>query len=96
MKSAMAITAMFLTVNVACAQQGQKPVDGNEKKTPPKFEELLSQMDSNKDGMLARAEVKGPLSNNFDKIDADHNGLITAAEMKAASKPQGPPPPAKN
>jgi Ca2+-binding EF-hand superfamily protein len=92
MKSLLALTAVFLLVNVACAQQGPSNTDGKEKKGPPKFEDLLFKMDANKDGMLAKTEIKGPLLERFDKIDKDQDGLLTAEEMKAAPKPQGAPP----
>jgi hypothetical protein len=91
LKHLLALIGIFLTINIACAQQGPTNADGKEKQGPPKFEDLLLKMDANKDGMLAKAETKGPLLENFDKIDLDHNGFLTAAEMKAAPKPKSPP-----
>ena len=47
----------------------------------PTLEELLSQMDANKDGKLQKAETKDtPLENFFDNNDTDHDGSITKAE----------------
>jgi Ca2+-binding EF-hand superfamily protein len=46
-------------------------------------------MDSNKDNTLSKAEVKGPLKNDFDTIDLDKDGFISKEEMKKAPKPEG-------
>ena len=59
--------------------------------------ELMSKMDANKDGKLSKEEVKGPLSNDFDKIDTDGDGYLSLEELNSAPKPerggnrQGPP-----
>ncbi|MEO1263815.1 MAG: EF-hand domain-containing protein [Bacteroidota bacterium] len=54
----------------------------------PQFSDLLSEMDGNKDGKLSKAEVKGPLQNNFSEIDKDNDGFISETEFESA-----PPPP---
>jgi len=56
-------------------------------KKPPTFSQLLAHMDENKDGQLAKAEVKGPLSNDFDAVDTDKDGLISKVEFDKAPKP---------
>ncbi len=45
-------------------------------------------MDTNDDGKLSKKEVKGPLKNNFLKVDTDEDGFITEEEMKKAPKPK--------
>ena len=40
--------------------------------------ELMTKMDANKDGKLSKDEVKGPLSNDFDKYYSEYNYLNTS------------------
>ncbi len=56
----------------------------------PSFNELLQEMDANKDGRLARAEVSGPLKQDFAKIDTNSDGFISQAELEQAPRPQRP------
>lgn len=56
----------------------------------PQFADLLAEMDGNKDGKLAKAEVQGPLQDNFSDIDKDGDGFISEAEFKSAPPPQRP------
>ena len=53
-------------------------------------------MDTDNDGMLSKAEVKGPLANDFSKIDSNSDGKISLTELKNAPKPQGGKPPRRN
>ena len=50
-------------------------------------------MDSNKDNKLSKKEVKGPLKDDFSKVDTNKDGFITKEELKKAPKPErkGPP-----
>ncbi|MFK7809202.1 MAG: EF-hand domain-containing protein [Saprospiraceae bacterium] len=66
------------------SQNRQQPRGGER----PEFSELLSKMDTNGDKKLSKAEIQGPLKNNFDKIDTDGNGFITAEEFKNAPSPK--------
>ena len=63
----------------------------DERKKPPKFEELIKKMDADKDGKISKAEAKGPLKNGFEKIDANEDGFITEEEFKKAPKPKRGP-----
>ncbi|TLP79162.1 EF-hand domain-containing protein [Maribacter sp. ACAM166] len=63
----------------------------SDRKEPPSFTELLKQMDKNEDGKLSKNEVKGPLKNDFAKIDTDKNGFISKKELENAPKPKGRP-----
>lgn len=57
----------------------------------PQFADLLVQMDEDNDGKLSKAEVKGPLQNNFSDIDKDGDGFISETEFKSAPPPQRRP-----
>lgn len=75
-------------------QRGNKQQqEGREQNSRPSIEQLLSHMDANKDGKLSKKEVKGPLANDFDKIDTDEDGYVTKEELENAPKQdrQGPP-----
>lgn len=83
--SAMLAAALFgcsSTKNAAANRQ---------RKGGPSTTKLLAQMDSNGDGKLSKSEVKGPLANDFAKIDLDSDGFITAAELDKAPQPNRPP-----
>ncbi len=49
---------------------------------PPSPEKMIERSDTNKDGVLTKDE--SDLRGNFDKIDADSDGKVTAEELKAA------------
>jgi hypothetical protein len=40
-------------------------------------------MDSNRDGQVSATEHRAAMLVNFDRLDTDHNGTVTAAELKA-------------
>ena len=44
---------------------------------------LLGRMDSNRDRKISPAEHRAAMLLNFDRLDTDHNGIVTVAEMKA-------------
>lgn len=71
---------------------GQNQSDGKQQ-GPPNFAQLLAEMDANKDGKLAKSEVKGPLLNDFSKIDTNEDGYISEEEFEKAPKPEGGRPP---
>ncbi len=76
-----------LTVFMSINSFGQS--DKRQEKNPPTFSELLKEMDANKDGKLSKKEIKGPLKDDFSKIDTDEDGFITEKEFKKAPKPKG-------
>lgn len=47
----------------------------------PSIDQLFEQMDANKDGKLAKTEVKGPLLDMFSKIDTNDDGYLTKEEL---------------
>jgi len=57
-------------------------------KTPPTAKELLKEMDKDEDGKLSKAEVRGPLKDDFKKIDTNEDGFLTIEELEKAPKPK--------
>jgi len=55
----------------------------------PTFKDLLAQLDTNEDGKLSEAEVKGSLKENFAQLDKDEDGCLSEAELKKAPKKLG-------
>lgn len=74
--------------------EGRPPGGGQEggqrggQRGAPSFAQLLTEMDANQDGRLAKSEVKGPILNDFAKIDTDGNGFISKEELENAPRPQ--------
>ena len=66
-------------------QHDQRPEEGDR----PSIAEMLAEMDSDGDGKLSESEVKGPLKNDFSKIDTNNDGFIVEEELKNAPQPQG-------
>lgn len=79
-------------VMVSCASTNNQT--SNHQRRPklsggaPSFSQLLSEMDANQDGKLAKSEVKGPLQRDFSTIDRDHDGFIAQSELENAPMPQ--------
>tara|TARA_R110002012_G_scaffold283090_2_gene473239 strand:+ start:195076 stop:195849 length:774 start_codon:yes stop_codon:yes gene_type:complete len=66
-------------------QQGQGPQNGQAQRGQPSFKDLLDQMDSNKDSKLSASEVKGPLKQDFNKIDLNKDGFLSKVEIENAA-----------
>ncbi|HEX5105875.1 MAG TPA: EF-hand domain-containing protein, partial [Pirellulaceae bacterium] len=47
---------------------------------------IFAQMDANKDGKLAKDEVRGPLAEGFDRADANKDGFISEEEFAEVSR----------
>lgn len=62
--------------------------DRPERRERPSPEEMFTKMDANKDGKLEATEVRGPLKEDFAKIDTDGDGFITREELEKAPKPE--------
>ena len=45
----------------------------------------LAKLDTNKDGKISRDEYRAPKLADFDRADANHDGTVTVAELKAAT-----------
>lgn len=46
-------------------------------------QDVINKQDADKDGKISKAEAKGKLNENFDKVDADRDGYITLQELQA-------------
>lgn len=51
---------------------------------PPNAAPILAQHDLNKDGRITIVEYRTAKLANFDRMDADKDGIVSVAEMKAA------------
>ena len=51
---------------------------------PPNATPVLSQTDLNRDGRVTLVEYRTAKLANFDRMDADKDGIVTVPEMKAA------------
>ena len=45
---------------------------------------MVGKVDANNDGVITKVEFQAPALARFDKMDTDRNGVLTAAERKAA------------
>ena len=72
---AAAIAAFVITAGAAAAQQQM-----------PSAAELIKQWDTNKDGVVDKAEwiAAGRPAERFDMVDTNHDGKITVEELAAA------------
>lgn len=81
----IAVMFCFGIISVSNAQSQRS----TERKEPPTYAQLVKELDANEDGKLAKEELKGPLKDDFDKVDTDEDGFISEAEFKKAPKPKG-------
>ncbi len=87
------ITAMISASFASCSMAQKSATSGQTKPAPPSVTELLTKMDSDNDGKLSKAEVKGPLANDFSKIDTNSDQFLSKEELEKAPKPNGQKPP---
>ncbi|AWG20491.1 hypothetical protein FFWV33_02575 [Flavobacterium faecale] len=75
---------LFLGAGNLFAQPNDRP----ERRARPTAEQLIKEMDANKDGKLSKAELKGPIKDDFAKIDTNKDGFLALEELKKAPKPE--------
>jgi hypothetical protein len=87
MKTLIITALSFVALNFAVSSYtNKKPKTA---KVNPQVERLFTQMDVNKGGELSKNEVKGPLLDDFLRIDANSNGFLTEEEVAAAAPRNG-------
>ena len=62
-------------------QRGPQREQNNRSKGRPSFSDLLEMMDINNDKKISRKEAKGPLRQDFNRIDLDKDGYLTEVEL---------------
>ncbi|RAJ16880.1 EF-hand domain-containing protein [Olleya aquimaris] len=82
------LTILTLGIIVLISNNSFGQSQNRQEKKPPTFSQLLKEMDKNEDGKLSVDEIKGPLKEDFDKIDTDEDGFISEKEFKKAPKPK--------
>ena len=90
MKITFFALATLLFISCKTTDTPERNEQGQER---PSTEQLLAQMDTNKDGKLAKDEAKGPLLNDFSKIDTNNDGFLSKEEIEKTPKQErkGPP-----
>ena len=69
-------------------KQNQERRQGPPHGEKPNADQIFTLMDADKNNLLELKEVKGPLKNDFSKVDADGDGFITKEELNNAPKPE--------
>ena len=77
----LAISAVVILFN--CDSKGQKQV-----RKPPQIEQMMKDLDSNKDGKLSMEEFKKGAPEKFKMMDENKDGFLTLEELKK-DKQQG-------
>ncbi|MCK0131406.1 EF-hand domain-containing protein [Flavobacteriaceae bacterium F08102] len=83
-KTGIAFGFAILTGSISSQAQERREHD----QKPPSIEQLMKDLDANEDGKLSLAEVKGPLKDDFTKIDLNKDGFLTIEELEKAPKPK--------
>jgi len=73
--------------NAQTSQRGQGG-QGGDRQGPPSADEIFEKMDADNNNLLELDEIKGPLKNDFSKVDADSDGYISREELENAPKPE--------
>jgi len=62
--------------------QGMPPRGGNR----PSGEETMRMMDTNKDRQISKSEAKGPLQQDFDRLDSNKDGFLSLTEIESGMR----------
>ncbi|WP_452223375.1 YHYH protein [Lacinutrix chionoecetis] len=69
--------------------RGQQQGRTNERRPQgerPSAAHLIKQLDTNKDGKLSKAEVEGPLQENFSTVDTNSDGFLSKEELEKGAR----------
>jgi Ca2+-binding EF-hand superfamily protein len=77
------LSAAILPLVTYAKPDGAQRDVGNPRQ-PPSIEQVFARLDADASGGISVDEAEGPLEGHFDQIDADGNGEITGAELKAS------------
>jgi len=76
---ALFTSALIILTSCKTKQDPKQPPIHDEQRPTP--EQLISEMDRDKDGKLSISEAKGPILNDFSNIDSDNDGYVTMEEL---------------
>lgn len=82
--------AAGLVVIVSCgsAKEQTEETPQQVQREQPSVIEILTDMDEDKDGRISESEAKGPVKDDFYRIDTDRDGFLSVDELKNAPKPE--------
>ena len=81
------LISLFLSLSALSAAHAEALTPAQQDKLQATLEQRFAQADANKDGQVTREEAKGVmprLFRNFERVDADHSGAVTMAEIQQA------------
>jgi len=87
LKTVMLLALVALFVSCKSTDSSKNSEITQRQSGGPDVSRIIEEMDANNDGKLSLNEVKGPLKNDFSKIDSDGDGYITKEELEKAPKP---------
>jgi len=88
MKKALILAVTALSISTAAFAMDHSSSHKTDKMERMKkmMHHKMEKIDTNKDGMISKAEMLAAAEKKFDESDADNDGLLTKEEMKAAKK----------
>lgn len=81
------LISVLLTLSASSVVHAEALTPAQQDKLQATLEQRFAQADANKDGQVTREEAKGVmprLFRNFERVDADHSGAVTMAEIQQA------------
>ncbi|MFC6268126.1 CREC-EF hand family protein [Frigoriflavimonas asaccharolytica] len=90
----LTLTILFTVLLFSCNSQNSAENTGRisestRRNGEPNPADILKQLDADGDSKISKDEAKGPLANDFAKIDSNEDGFITLAELEKMPKPSG-------
>lgn len=82
------LSAAVLLMGCSSDNSGRQGPRGDH---PPSPAALMKELDGNKDGVLSRKEVNGPLADHFAEVDSNKDGVLSLAELHNMPKRKGRP-----